>query len=69
MNSLIKDFLFYLMAFLGVLIMFISVINMWIIDTMNKKSEQKKSKSRHVKLLISGLIVFVLSRILHGQIL
>ncbi|MBT2730548.1 hypothetical protein J7E63_27370 [Bacillus sp. ISL-75] len=69
MNSLKKDFLFYLMAFLGVLIMFISVINMWIIDSKNKKSEQKISKSKHVKLLIFGLIVFVLSRILHGQIL
>ncbi|WP_199621394.1 hypothetical protein [Paenibacillus alkalitolerans] len=69
MKDLMKDFLLYLMAFLGILIMFISVINMWIIDTKNKKSEQKKSKSKHVKLLILGLIVCVLSRILHGQIL
>jgi hypothetical protein len=45
----------------------ISLINMWIIDTKNKKSEQKKSKSKHVKLLLFGLIVYVLSRILHGQ--
>jgi uncharacterized membrane protein len=64
-----EDFLFYLLAFLGILLMFISVINMWIIDTKNKKSEQKKSKSKHVKLLIVGLIIFILSRILHGQIL
>ncbi|WP_347942318.1 hypothetical protein AAEY33_12460 [Peribacillus simplex] len=42
-----EDFLFYLLAFLGILLMFISVINMWIIDTKNKKSEQKKSKSIH----------------------
>ncbi|PEZ71513.1 hypothetical protein CN380_26315 [Bacillus sp. AFS017274] len=64
-----EDFLFYLLAFLGILLMFISVINMWIIDTKNKKSEQKKSKSIHVKLLIVGLIIFILSRILHGQLL
>ncbi|MGM0878371.1 MAG: hypothetical protein ACQEWV_27630 [Bacillota bacterium] len=69
MNDLMEDFLFNLMAFLGILIMFISVINMWIIDTKNKKSEQKKSKSKHVKSLVIGLIVFVLSRILHGQLL
>lgn len=64
-----EDFLFYLLAFLGVLLMFISVINLWNIDTKNKKSEQKKSKSKHVKLLIVGLIIFILSRILHGQLL
>jgi uncharacterized membrane protein len=69
MNNLMEDFLFNLIAFLGILIMFISVINIWIIDTKNKKSEQKKSKSKHVKLLIIGLIVFVLSRIIHGQFL
>ncbi|GED34461.1 hypothetical protein BCE02nite_56020 [Brevibacillus centrosporus] len=64
-----EEFLFYLLSFLGILLMFISVINMWIIDTKNKKSEQKKSKSKHVKLLIVGLIIFILSRILHGQLL
>ncbi len=69
MNDLMKDFLYYFIAFLGILIMFISVINMWIIDTKNKNSEHKKSKSKHVKLLIVGLIVYILSRILHGQLL
>lgn len=43
--------------------------SMWIIDTKNKKSEEKKSKSKHIKLLIVGGIVFILSRILHGQLL
>jgi uncharacterized membrane protein len=62
-------FLFNLMAFLGILIMFISVINMWIIDTKNKKSNQKKSKSKYVKLLIVGGIVFILSRISEGLLL
>jgi hypothetical protein len=62
-------FLFYLLAFGGVFLMFISVINMWIIDRENKKSEEKKSKSIHIKLLIVGGIVFILSRILHGQLL
>ncbi|MBO1511105.1 hypothetical protein [Metabacillus bambusae] len=64
-----QGFLFYLLAFLGVLLMFISVINMWIIDTKNKKSKEKKSKSKYIKLLIVGGIVFILSRILHGQLL
>ncbi|NHC41535.1 hypothetical protein G6549_16360 [Bacillus sp. MM2020_1] len=49
--------------------MFISVINMLMIEIKNKKSEQTKSKSKYVKLLIGGLIVFIVSRILHGQIL
>jgi uncharacterized membrane protein len=62
-------FLLNLMAFLGILIMFISVISMWIIDTKNKKSNQKKSKSKYVKLLIVGGIVFILSRILEGLLL
>jgi uncharacterized membrane protein len=62
-------FLFNLMAFLGILIMFISVISMWIIDTKNKKSNQKKSKSKYVKLLTVGVIVFILSRILEGLLL
>lgn len=69
MNDFMKDFLYYFMAFLGILIMFINVINMWIIDTKNKTSKHKKSKSKHVKLLIVGLIVYILSRILHGQLL
>lgn len=64
-----EDLLFYILAFLGLLLMFISVINMLIIETRNKNSEQKKSKSKYVKLLIGGLIVFILSRILQGQIL
>lgn len=64
-----KDFLLYSMASLGLLIILISVIKMWIIDTKNMKSEQKRSKSKHVKLLIFGLIFFVLSRILHGHFL
>jgi hypothetical protein len=67
--NLVEDLLFYLLAFLGILLMFISVINMLIIEMKNKKSEQKKSKSKDVKLLIGGLIVFIVSRILHGQIL
>jgi xanthine/uracil permease len=65
----VEDLIFYLLAFLGVLLMFISVINMLIIEMKNKKSEQKKSKSIYVKILIGGLIVFIVSRILHGQIL
>ncbi|NBI30167.1 hypothetical protein [Chengkuizengella marina] len=64
-----KDLVFYSMAFIGVLIIFISVINMFIIDMKNKQNNQKKSKSRHIKLAVFGFIVFVLSRILHGQIL
>lgn len=64
-----EDLIFYLLAFLGVLLMFISVINMLIIEMKNRKSEQKKNKSKYVKLLIVGLIVFIVSRILHGQIL
>jgi len=64
-----KDALLYLIAFLGVLIMFISVINMSIIDMKNKKNNQRKSKSKYFKLAILGFIVFVLSRILHGQLL
>ncbi|AZU62479.1 hypothetical protein [Neobacillus mesonae] len=64
-----EDFLFYLLAFLGVLLMFISVINIWIIDTKNKKSEEKKSKTKHIKLLIVGGIVFIISRVLQGQLL
>ncbi|MDQ0862046.1 hypothetical protein [Bacillus sp. V2I10] len=64
-----KDLVFYLMAFLGVLIMIISVINMFIIDMKNKKNNQKKSKSKHVKLAVFGFIVYVLSRIVHGQFL
>jgi flagellar biosynthesis component FlhA len=67
--KLVEDLIFYLLAFLGVLIMFIGVINMLIIEMKNKKSEQKKSKLKYVKLLIGGLIVFIVSRILHGQIL
>ncbi|RRN67166.1 hypothetical protein EI200_23710 [Peribacillus simplex] len=67
MNDLMQDFLFNLMSFFGILIMFISLINMWNIDKKNKKSEQKKNKSKHVKLLIFGLIVYVLSRILDGH--
>jgi hypothetical protein len=67
--GLMGYFLFNLMAFLGILIMFISVISMWIIDTKNKKSDQKKSKSKYVKLLIVGGIVFILSRILEGLLL
>jgi flagellar biosynthesis component FlhA len=64
-----EDLIFYLLAFLGVLIMFISVINMLIIEMENKKSEHKKGKSKYIKILIGGLIVFIVSRILHGQIL
>jgi uncharacterized membrane protein len=64
-----EEFLYYLLAFLGVLLMFISVINMWIIDTKNKKSEEKESKSKYIKLLIVGGIVFIFSRILQGQLL
>jgi H+/Cl- antiporter ClcA len=67
--NLVEDLIFYLLAFLGVLLMFISVINMLIIEMKNKKSDQKKSKSKYVKILIGGLIVFIVSRILHGQIL
>jgi len=68
-GEFMEDLLFYLLAFLGVLLMFISVLNMMIIDVKNKKSEQKKSKSKYVMLLIGGLIVFIASRILHGQLL
>ncbi|WP_409304958.1 hypothetical protein [Peribacillus sp. SCS-155] len=64
-----EEFLFYLLAFLGVLLMLISVINMWIIDTKNKKSEEKKSKSKYIKLLIVGGIVFIFSRVSQGQLL
>ncbi len=64
-----KDLLLYLMAFLGILVMIISVINMYIIDMKNKKCYEKKSKSKQKKLMIIGLIVFILSRILHGQLL
>jgi uncharacterized membrane protein len=64
-----EEFLYYLLAFLGLLLMFISVINMWIIDTKNKESEEKKSKSKHIKLLFVGGIVFICSRVLHGQLL
>ncbi|MFC9598827.1 hypothetical protein ACFTQL_13090 [Peribacillus butanolivorans] len=61
-----KELLLYLMAFLGLLIMFISFIKMLII---NMKNNQKKSKSKYIKLAILGVFVFVLSRILHGQLL
>jgi hypothetical protein len=64
-----NDLVFYSMAFIGNFIIFISLINMLIINRINKKNNQKKSKSKHVKLLIVGLIVFILSRVLHGQIL
>lgn len=42
---------------------------MLIIEMENKKSEHKKGKSKYIKILIGGLIVFIVSRILHGQIL
>lgn len=60
-----KDFLLYLMAFSGLLIMFMSFIKMLIIT----KSKEKKSKSKFIKLAIVGLFIFTLSRILHGQLL
>jgi len=59
-----RDFLLYLMAFLGVLMMFISVIAMSI-----KYMKHQKVKSKHVKLITIGFIVFALSRILHGRLL
>ncbi len=63
-----EAFLYYLLAFLGVLLMFISLINLGIIDAKNKKSGEKKSKTKQIKLLIVGGIIFILSRVLHGQI-
>ena len=64
-----KDLALYLMAFLGNLIMFISVLKMFLIDMKNKNNKQKKSKSKHVKFLFLGLVIFILSRVLHGQLL
>lgn len=64
-----KDLVFYLMAFIGNLIMFISLLNILIINKKNRKNNQNKSKSMHVKLLLFGFIIFILSRIFHGQIL
>lgn len=68
MSHLMQYFVFYLMAFIGILVMLISLINIQIIETKNKKSEQKKSKSKPIKFLIVGLIVYILSRILNGQL-
>jgi hypothetical protein len=54
----VEDLLIYLLAFLGVLLMFMGVINMLIIEIKSKKTEQKKSKSKYVKLLIGWLNCF-----------
>jgi len=64
-----KDILYDFMAFLGVLIMFINVLKIYRIELKNKNNNQMLSKTRYIKFTILGLIIYVTSRILYGQIL